>query len=66
MMNTITVTIPDDRLAKLQEVAARFKITPEELVRASIDDLLTRPEEAFQQVADYVLNKNLELYGRLA
>ena len=65
-MNTITVTIPDDRLAKLQEVAARFKITPEELVRASIDDLLTRPEEAFQQVADYVLNKNLELYGRLA
>ena len=30
-MNRITVTIPDDRLSKLQEIAARFQITPEDL-----------------------------------
>jgi len=65
-MNTITVTIPHDRLSKLKEIAARFKITPEDLVRVSIEELLTRPEEAFQQAAQYVLDKNSDLYRRLA
>ena len=65
-MNRITVTIPDDRLSKLQEIAARFQITPEDLVRVSIDELLARPEEDFRQAAEYVLNKNSELYHRLA
>ena len=65
-MNRITVTIPDDRLSKLQEIAARFQITPEDLVRVSIDELLARPEENFRQAAEYVLNKNSELYRRLA
>jgi hypothetical protein len=65
-MNTITVTIPDDRLSKLEEIAARFKISPEDLVRVTIDELLARPEEAFQQAAEYVLDKNSELYRRLA
>ena len=65
-MSNITVPISDDRLAKLKEIAARFNITPEDLVRVSIDELLTRPEEAFQQAAQYVLDKNSELYRRLA
>jgi len=65
-MNRITVTIPDDRLSKLQEIAARFQITPEDLIRVSIDELLARPEENFRQAAEYVLNKNSELYRRLA
>ncbi|MBI2986086.1 MAG: DNA-binding protein [Deltaproteobacteria bacterium] len=65
-MNKLTVTIPDDRLSKLQEIAARFRITPEDLVRVSIDELLARPEEDFRQAAEYVLNKNSELYRRLA
>jgi len=55
-----------DRLAKLREIADRFNITPEDLARASIEELLTRPEESFQQAADYVLHKNAELYRRLA
>lgn len=65
-MNRITVAIPDDRLSKLQEIAARFQITPEDLIRVSIDELLARPEEDFRQAAEYVLNKNSELYRRLA
>jgi predicted transcriptional regulator len=63
---TITVTIPDDRLSKLREIADRFKITPEDLVRVSIEEILTRPDEAFQQAARHVLDKNSELYRRLA
>lgn len=65
-MSTITVTVSDDRLEKLKEVAGRFNITPEDLVRVSIDELLSRPDEAFEKAVAHVLNKNSELYRRLA
>ena len=44
----------------------QFGITPEELVRISIEEMLTRPEEEFQRALEHVLNKNAELYRRLA
>ncbi|GAB4149534.1 MAG: hypothetical protein Fur0021_10650 [Candidatus Promineifilaceae bacterium] len=66
MMTSITVSLSDERLQKLKEVAARFSIAPEELVRVSIEELLTRPEEDFQRALAYVLKKNAELYRRLA
>jgi predicted transcriptional regulator len=65
-MTSISVTLPNDRLLKLQEIAARLGVTPEDLVRVSIEELLARPDDAFQQAVDYVLNKNAELYQRLA
>jgi hypothetical protein len=65
-MNTITITLPDDRLLKLRETATHLNVSPEELVQVSIEELLTRPEEAFQRAVDYVLKKNTELYRRLA
>ena len=65
-MNTVTLTLPDDRLLKLQEMAERLGVTPEDLVRISVEELLNRPEEAFRSAADYVLRKNADLYRRLA
>ena len=65
-MDTITVPLPDDRLLKLKEKASRYRVSPEELVRASIEDLLRRPDPAFQDAVSYVLSKNAELYRRLA
>jgi len=46
-------------------MAAGLGMTPEELVRASVEDLLGSPEE-FRKAVDYVLKKNEELYRRLA
>jgi hypothetical protein len=65
-MATITIPIPEDRLMKLQEIAARLRVSPEDLVRVSIDELLAKPDEAFRQAATDVLDKNSELYKRLA
>ncbi len=65
-MTSITIPIPDERLLKLKELAARFQVTPEELVRVSVEEILTRSEEDFQSAASYVLKKNAELYQRLA
>jgi hypothetical protein len=64
-MINITITLPEDRMSRLKEMAAGLGTTPEELVRASVEDLLGRPEE-FRKALDYVLKKNEELYRRLA
>jgi hypothetical protein len=47
-MQTITITLSDDCLAQLQELAIRFGVHPEDLVRISVEELLARPEDAFQ------------------
>jgi hypothetical protein len=65
-MSTITITLAEDRLAKLRDLAARLKVSPEDLARVGVEELLSRPDEAFQRAADYVLGKNAELYRRLA
>jgi predicted transglutaminase-like cysteine proteinase len=65
-MSTLTITLSEDRLVKLREIADRFNIKAEDLARVGIEELLTRPEESFQVAVDYILNKNAELYRRLA
>lgn len=65
-MTTFTITLPDERVKKLQEIADRFRVAPEELVRASLEEILTRPLDDFQRVLECVLTKNAELYQRLA
>ncbi|MEI3652564.1 MAG: DNA-binding protein [Dolichospermum lemmermannii FEM_B0920] len=40
-------------------------ISPEELLRATIEDWLNYPKSDFEQAANYILKKNSELYRRL-
>ncbi len=65
-MDAITISLSNNDLAKLREMADRNGITPEELARVSIEELLARPEEEFQRAVDFVLQKNEDLYRRLA
>ena len=65
-MSAITIDLPDEHLSRLEEVAARFGLSAEELARIGIEELLARPDEKFESASDYVLNKNAELYRRLA
>ena len=65
-MALITIELAEERLQVLQQRADDLGITLEELVQLSINDLLARPQEEFQQAVDYVLKKNAELYRRLA
>jgi len=65
-MVTITVTVSEDRLQKLQDLAKQFNIPTEELLRVSLEELVARPQEDFQKALEYVLEKNKELYQRLA
>jgi antitoxin FitA len=65
-MASITVTIPDEQLEKLQQLARDSQFSPEDLVRANIKGWLAASNDEFTQAASYVLNKNAELYRRLA
>lgn len=65
-VNMTTSTISDDGLRKLREKASGYQVAPEDLVRVSLEDLLDRLTEDFPQALEYVLNKNRDLYQRLA
>jgi antitoxin FitA len=65
-MTVIPIPLSEDRLARLQAWAEEAGLTPEEFLRRRIDRLLDGPEERFSRAADYVLQKNAELYRRLA
>jgi antitoxin FitA len=65
-MTTITIPLSDERLQKLRELAKEANVTPEELVRVSLEEWLSRPGEDIARAANFVLRKNRELYRRLA
>jgi len=65
-MTTLIIPISDEVSRRLQEVAAREGISSEDLARAGLEDWLTRPRADFMEAARYVLEKNRELYRRLA
>ena len=51
---------------RLRLEAERLGLTPEDLARAAISDLLASTGDDFKAAADRVLKKNEELYRRLA
>jgi hypothetical protein len=48
-VSSITIALPEDRLVELNEMTRQLGVVPEELVRVSIEELLTCPEAEFQQ-----------------
>lgn len=65
-MITLTVTLSDAQLSELKEAAKKLGVSIEDLVRVSIDELLSKPDAEFEAAVSYVLQKNAELYRQLA
>ncbi len=65
-MTSLTITITDKHMLQLKAIADRFQIRPEDLARVGIEELLSQPDELFQKAARQVIEKNAELYRRLA
>jgi hypothetical protein len=63
---TLSVNLPTDAERRLAEVAKRPNVPVQDLAAAAIRDLLAEPTEEFERVARRVLEKNRELYRRLA
>ena len=65
-MANITIPISEERLIKLKELAKEAHVAPEYLLRASLEEWLKQPKDDFARAANYVIQKNVELYRRLA
>lgn len=65
-MTVIAIPLSDDRVVKLRALATEAGLSPEEFLHRRVDQLLDGPDEDFKKTAAYVLEKNAELYRRLA
>jgi hypothetical protein len=61
----LDIELSPAQVERLRQEAKRLKVTPEELARAALSDLLSAPDESFRVAAERVLRKNAELYRRL-
>ncbi|HEV8640682.1 MAG TPA: DNA-binding protein [Methylomirabilota bacterium] len=71
VMSATPLTIPMTDLSpaqaeRLRQEAERLGLAPEDLARAAVADLLGTRDEDFEAAAKRVLQKNEELYRRLA
>ena len=64
-MRTVTIDLPDETAARIDEAARHHGVSVEDLVRTSVEEKLARDAE-FEAASDRVLAKNAELYERLS
>jgi predicted transcriptional regulator len=65
-MSTLTIELPDEIAAQLRRLAQRLGMPVESLATAGVTELVKRPDEQFSEIVRSVLEKNRELYRRLA
>jgi antitoxin FitA len=65
-MSTFSVTLERDRATKLEKIAKSLGLTVEDIIQLSIEDLISRSDHSFTDAMNYILEKNKELYKRLA
>jgi len=62
----LSIDLTDDTAKRLAAEAERLNVPVAQLAAAAVRDLLAQPSADFDQVAARVLEKNRELYRRLA
>lgn len=63
---TLNLELDEQQARRLEEVARRLNVSMHDLAKAAINELLAKPESDFERAAAHVLQKNAELYKRLA
>ncbi len=62
----LSIDLTDDTAKRLAAEAERLNVPVAQLAAAAVRDLLAQPAADFDQVAARVLEKNRDLYRRLA
>ncbi len=62
----LTIDLSPAQAERLRHEAERLGLAPEDLARAALADLLATRDDDFKAAAERVLQKNEELYRRLA
>ena len=66
VLMTLSIQLTDDAERRLREAADQLRVPPAELAAAAIRDFVTAPADDFEQAARRALEKNRDLYRRLA
>jgi hypothetical protein len=61
----LDINLTPAQAERLRQEAERLKITPEELARAAVTDLLSGRDQEFRVATERVVEKYSELYRRL-
>lgn len=64
-MKTVAVHLPEEVLSDVEKLASSRGMSVDEYLRLSLEEKLAR-DEKYEAAAAYVLQKNAELYRRLA
>ena len=65
-MKLLELQLPEQTASKLQEAAERLSVSPEQFAILTIQEKLSQLEDEFRHSAEYALQKNADLYRRLA
>ena len=65
-MKTLEIQLPEHTASKLEEAAERLSLSPEELLVISVEEKLLQLDSEFRSATSEVLQKNADLYKRLA
>jgi nucleotide-binding universal stress UspA family protein len=65
-MVTINIPIPETYLKKLEERAKSLGITPQELARIGIEEVLRSPDPKILEILEQIIEEDDELLRRLA
>ena len=65
-MATLTISLSDEEMRRLEVLSKREGLTVEQMVRLGIHDFIGQPDDAFHAAAKRVMEKNAELYRRLS
>lgn len=63
---SIVLQLDEEQSRRLEARASELKVDPQDLAKAAINDLVSRPAGDFERAARFVLEKNQELYRRLS
>jgi antitoxin FitA len=65
-MKTLTLAVSEGLFQRLEEIARQKSIAAEEVAQLVLEEWLGRSRADFDKVVRYVMEKNAELYKRLA
>ena len=61
-MTTVSVSLSDEEMHRLEELSKRERLTIEQMVRLSVCDFIGQPDDVFHAAATRVMEKNAGLY----
>jgi len=62
IMTTVTVSLSDEEMRRLEELSKQEGLTVEQMVRLGTNDFIGQLDDSFRAAARRVMEKNAELY----